>query len=116
MNRLTTRHRPHWLSLVSTLSLGLAAGQALAEPPPGVPVSYADLDLSKQAGAEALYDRIRAAARSACGRGGVDARDIERFTLFRTCYEETIQAALKRVNHKGLYAVHEQRTEAPASG
>jgi UrcA family protein len=118
MNKLNANRPPlRWLFAVSALSLGLAAEQALADEPrnaQSVKVSYADLDLSKQAGAEALYRRIQSAARSVCGR--VDSREIERFTLFRQCYDETIDVALKEVNHSGLYAVHNRKTDAPAAG
>lgn len=112
-------NRPILRSLVaaSALSIGLAAGHALAEgrgEAPSVKVSYADLDLSDQAGAEALYHRIQSAARSVCGR--MDPRDLERFTLYRECYGETMDAALKQVDHKGLYAVHKRTLKAPAPG
>ena len=66
----TTQRSFHWLTAPAVLSLVLAAGQALAgstDDPPTVTVSFADLDLSKPAGAETLYQRIQAAARTVCG-------------------------------------------------
>lgn len=105
-----------WLVALSALSLGLLAGQASAEPRDviSVKVTFADLDLNKQAGAETLYRRIQSAARSVCGRA--DAREIERRSEFRDCFDETVQAALKQVNRSSLYAVHNRRTGTRASG
>lgn len=103
------------LVAASALALGLAAGPALADGPdaaPAVQVSYADLDVSKQAGAEALYRRIQAAARSVCERA--DGRDIDRFMRYRQCYSEAIEAALKQANLKTLYAVHNRTIKTPA--
>lgn len=116
MQLLKANRSPLSLVAASAFALGLAAGPALADDSdvaPGVKVSYADLDLSKQAGAEALYGRIQAAARSVCERA--DGRDIDRFTLYRQCYTESIEAALKEVDVKSLYAVHNRKVRAPAS-
>jgi UrcA family protein len=110
MNRLSP-HRPLLLPVFATALL--AAAQASADRSPGAKVSYADLDLSKPAGAEALYHRIQAAARSACHRGRVDPRDIERFKLYRRCYGESVDTAVKQVDHAGLYAVHDAESGAP---
>lgn len=118
MNWLKANRPPlPWLAAASALSFGLAAGHALAEGPgdaPSVQVSYADLDLSEEAGAEVLYHRIQAAARSLCAR--VDGRDIERFRLSRQCYDESIEGAVEQANLRSLYAVHYRETKAPAPG
>lgn len=118
MNSLKANRPPvRWLVAVSALSFGLAAGHALGEGPgdaPSVQVSYADLDLSKEAGAEALYRRIQAAARSVCVRA--DGRDIERFRLSRQCYDDSIEGALAQADLRSLYAVHHRETQAPAPG
>ncbi|HLT92720.1 MAG TPA: UrcA family protein [Woeseiaceae bacterium] len=111
MNR-SDNHRPPWLAAaVSTLALGLGAGHALAAPAPSVKVAWSDLDLSKPAGTEILYGRLQAAARTVCDRGDVDARDIERFNQFRSCYDQSMQAALKQVDHRGLYSLHKRKLE-----
>jgi UrcA family protein len=120
MNWLNANRPPlRWLFAVSALSLGLVAEHALAGDPvdaPSVKVSYADLDLSRQQGTEVLYRRIQSAARSVCGR--VDSREIARYRLFRQCYEEAIELALKEINRSNLYAMHKpssRRLEALAA-
>jgi UrcA family protein len=44
-----------------------------AEGPPSKKVSYADLDISKPAGAKALYGRIVRAAKDVCGFNGLES-------------------------------------------
>ena len=112
MNRLNANRPPlRWLITFLALTLGLAAEQALADGPgdaKSVQVRFADLDLSKQAGAEALYRRIQGAARLVCGR--VDQREVQRYRMARQCYEETIDAAIKKVDLSTLYAVHDRES------
>ncbi len=105
-----------WLIAFSALSLGLLAGQASAEDrdAAGMKVSFADLDLDKQAGAETLYSRIQFAAHAVCGRA--DTRELERRSEFHKCIDETVQAALKQVNRSSLYAVHNRRNGTHVPG
>lgn len=118
MNRIHANRPPlRWLVAVSALSLGFAAEHALAGSPgetPVVKVSYADLNLSKRAGAETLYLRIQAAARSVCG--SVDSRALAEARHVRQCYDDAIEDALKQVNRSGLYAVHKRKSKARARG
>lgn len=77
-------------------------------------VSFADLDLSKPAGAQTLYKRIQKAARHVCG-------PIDKYTYvtpwkaFRECYEEAIAAAVAQVDRPSLTALHREQTRT-ASG
>lgn len=70
-------------------------------------VSYAELDLSKQAGVEVLYRRIKDAARIVCG-----GRDpIVRISLARSqCYEKAVADAVAQVNSPLLTALHTKKT------
>lgn len=105
-----------WLIALSALSLGFLAAQAPAgeRDVATMKVSFADLDLDKQAGAETLYRRIQFAARSVCGRA--DAREIERRSQFHKCIDETVEAALKQVNRSSLYAVHYRKAGVRTPG
>lgn len=118
MNSLNAYRSPlRWLFAVSALSLGLTAEHALADEPAdtrGMKVSFADLDLSKEAGAKVLYRRIQNAATSVCGR--VDSREIARYRLYRQCYDDAIEAALKEVNSSSLYAVHNPQGQGSGTG
>jgi UrcA family protein len=93
----------------------LVAYSASAEPKvKSQSVSFADLDLSKPAGAQTLYKRIQKAARHVCG-------PIDKYTYviprkaFRECYEEAIAAAVAQVDRPSLTALHREQTRA-ASG
>lgn len=77
-------------------------------------VSFADLDLSKPAGAQTLYKRIQKAARHVCG-------PIDKYMYvtprkaFRECYQEAIAAAVAQVDRPSLTALHREQTRT-ASG
>ena len=78
-------------------------------------VSYADLDLSKSAGAQTLYKRIKKAARRVCG-------PVDNYTFltpaktFRQCYEQAIADAVAQVDRPSLTALHQDETSRTASG
>lgn len=118
MNTLnTTRHSLRCPTALVALFFGLAATYAVAgetDEAPSVQVSYADLDLSKPAGAETLYRRIEGAARSVCGPR--HSRNLNQVQAFRTCYKNAIEDALQQVNESLVFAVHRNKTGKPASG
>jgi UrcA family protein len=59
-------------------------------------VSFADLDLSRDAGVAALYGRIRAAAWEVCGQP--DSRQLQEYMRSRRCAEQAIARALRDAN------------------
>jgi UrcA family protein len=79
------------------------AGSAFAQTDddPGAPhsvaVRYADLNLSSEAGARAMLDRITDAASRACG-GDVDLRMLERRALYNRCKADTIDRAVRALD------------------
>ena len=90
----------------------LVAYNASAEPEAkSLAVSYADLDLSKPAGAQTLYKRIKKAARVVCG-------PVDNYTFvtparkFRQCYEKAIADAVAQVDRPSLTALHRDETRA----
>jgi UrcA family protein len=68
----------------------------------GITVKYADLDVASPAGARVLYERIRAAAQSACS-----------YFWFKTdadearCLQNTIAKAVNKVDQPALSAVYD---------
>jgi UrcA family protein len=60
-----------------------------------VRVSYADLDLSKEAGQEALYMRLRGAADQVCGE--VYSKAAAEVREKRECFENALYQALRQV-------------------
>ena len=71
-------------------------------------VSYADLDLSKPAGAQTLYKRIKAAARVVCGPA--DHYSYMTPKAFRECFETAIADAVAQVDRPSLTALHRVET------
>jgi UrcA family protein len=91
----------------TTLCALQAPAFAAADNLPTRRVSYADLDISKPAGAKVLYGRIEAAAREVCLLDtstlvGATARD-------RACINQAIDIAVKHVNSAALSELHSAR-------
>jgi UrcA family protein len=86
----------------------LANGASAGEPQKvSKAVSYADLDLSKPAGAQALYSRIKRAAREVCG-----SPDYYRYVsppeAWRKCVDTAIADAVAKVDRPSLTALHQE--------
>ena len=69
-----------------------------------VVVQYADLDLSRTAGAKALFDRIQFASIRACG-GRPDSRELRQSADFDQCRKVAIRDAVAQVNSPMLTAM-----------
>lgn len=82
---------------------------------PSRTISVSDLDLSSADGAEALYERIRAAARRVC----IEEHDqwwIKASTMHRNrCIEKAVEQAVESANQPTLTAVHLGMSELLAS-
>ncbi len=74
------------------------AGAAIDSMPTRI-VSYADLDISKPAGAKALYRRIAAAAQQVCV---LDIKDLGAAQRDRACIQQAVDTAVKGVNSAAL--------------
>lgn len=72
-----------------------------------VTIRYAELDLAKPQGVEALYIRIGGAARRVC-RADSFLRLRDRLNR-NNCYQDAIGRAVKQVNLPTLTALHEAK-------
>jgi UrcA family protein len=70
---------------------------------PSQRVSYADLDISKPAGAQVLYGRIKAAARHVCALNGYS--DLGTMQWMNRCTDRAIDKAVKDVDSPALSAL-----------
>jgi UrcA family protein len=70
---------------------------------PSKRVSYADLDISKPAGAKVLYGRIVAAAQQVCALSGY--RDLGTMQRVNGCVDRAINNAVKQVDSPALSAL-----------
>ena len=102
---------------VLTLTLMAAAAFAPAAPaatvmdpeaPLSVHVRLADLDTSSDAGREALYQRLHAAARYVCHP--LEDRSVRGLSSWHACLRTTMDTAVRQVNQPGLTALHLART------
>lgn len=73
-----------------------------------VVVSYADLNLSEEAGARTLYARLKRAAQQACGHRPPPV-ELKASRAYQDCYESALTKAVNRVDSQQLYALHAGR-------
>jgi UrcA family protein len=71
---------------------------------PSVHVSYGDLDLTRDAGVDRLYVRLRKAAGSVCGN--TDIRDLHGNVSRRACVARALEDAVDSVHNSKLTARH----------
>ena len=93
------------------LSAGLTSNLALATPAAyetSKVVSYSDLDLSQPEGAQALYRRIKIAARQACGDPSI--KDLPLYARYRECYEHAVASAVEEVKSRRVSELHRDAT------
>jgi UrcA family protein len=81
--------------------------QAADDALPSKRVSYADLDISKPAGAKVLYSRIAAAARQVCALSGY--KDLGAMQRVNGCVDRAINNAVKEVDSPALSALRPNR-------
>lgn len=82
------------------LSPGAQAGDAV----PQVKVSYSDLNLSNEADAKRLYQRLRVAADAACS--AYNGRELYKVQLKRACTTAALDRAVLEVNQPTVSALH----------
>jgi UrcA family protein len=99
----TIRAATFFLAGAITLCALQATARAADDGLPKRTVSYADLDISKPAGAKVLYHRITAAANEVCGyatNGDVSSRQRQ-----YDCVQASINKAVKDVDSPALSAL-----------
>lgn len=102
----------HCIALSIFVAAHLLASAATADPKGSdqvrsAVVGFGELDLSKRAGADALYKRIRSAAATVCNVN--QSRESQRIARSRACFRSAVDGAVAQVNHPRLSALH-QRT------
>ena len=74
-------------------------------------VNYADLNLNSEAGARALYGRLRLAASQVCAPSKGVA--LSEFSNWRKCFDLTLARAVKQIDQPVLTAYHLRQTGKP---
>ena len=71
-------------------------------------VTYSDLNVEKEAGAQSLYRRIQQAAKRVCGVESIrTVRGARIEAEQRSCYHESLNQAVAEVGSETLNAIHE---------
>ena len=99
------------LSIIVVVALGapaIASADAKSQlQGVSVKVSYADLNLEKQAGAKTLYRRLQLAARQACDVGSLlQEGSVRRLTEARQCYSNALSKAVEELDNQFLTQIH----------
>jgi UrcA family protein len=95
----------------SLIALALPAA-TLAAAPSGhgdtaLKVDFADLNIHSTAGARTLYARLQRASAKACDvRALREYTSIEHYVASKTCFEETLAAAVRKVESEALADLH----------
>jgi UrcA family protein len=71
-------------------------------------VSYADLNVENEKGAQSLYRRLKHASKQACNfHGGLSsAGSLNRLMETRRCYRETLSAAVEKIDNEMVTNLH----------
>jgi len=112
MNKTTSAAaRTVAICIAATLGYTAAAGTSLSVTNSQLQyvVRFSDLDVSKAAGATALYARIRRAARIVCDPG--ESREMGLAAIYRECMEESIANAVAKVDRPLLSQYHQVQTK-----
>jgi|HubBroStandDraft_1064217.scaffolds.fasta_scaffold06418_6 UrcA family protein len=99
------RRSSPWPVILASLACLMGAAQVLAAEPAetrSVSLSYADLDLTSQAGAATLYHRIQGAAREVCG---YEDQRLALLPYVNRCNRSAIARAVAAVNAPLLTAI-----------
>jgi UrcA family protein len=71
-------------------------------------VSYSDLNVEKEEGAETLYRRLQQASRRVCGVESIrSVRGAKIESEQRSCYQQALEEAVAEIDSEALNAVHE---------
>lgn len=89
--------------VVLTTAACLLAAPVNADPsPPSVVVSYADLDLTTDAGAHTLLIRLKRAARTVCSETRLSIMGLESERRYSACMSTTLNQSVQAANSKQL--------------
>jgi UrcA family protein len=72
-----------------------------------VRVAYADLDIHTEAGAKALYSRLKKASKQACGlESYAVTRLLVELAHARACYRESLESSVQEADSDVLIEIH----------
>jgi len=94
--------------ILSVPAVVSAANQSFDESNGTLRVSYADLDLTSDAGIDVLYGRLQRASEMACDTGSIHQKgSLKAARSAASCFDEVLTNLVSKVNNNKLTAVHE---------
>ena len=71
-------------------------------------VSYSDLNIDKQSGAEVLYRRLQTASKRVCGVESIgNAGSVRKVMEQRRCYKNALDEAVAKIDSPALTRLHQ---------
>ena len=71
-------------------------------------VTYSDLNVEKEAGAQTLYRRLQQASKRVCGVESImNAGGVRAISMAQRCYRDTLDAAVAKIDNATLTEIHE---------
>lgn len=83
-----------------------AASAAAIDDVPSKTVAYADLNLESRSGAQALYARLRVAARQVCS--SLDDKNLGHRNAWQACLNDAVNSAVMKVNKAMVTLIHSE--------
>jgi UrcA family protein len=78
---------------------------------PKTTVHYGELNLHSSAGVQALYARLKSAAKNVCA--AQDGRSLQAQFAFRACVATSLERAVLEVRNDAVLALHLENASAP---
>lgn len=101
-------------TFVAATVLGMIAMAPVAAADPfernAIKVSYADLNLSSEAGAKSLLARIKTASKQVCGPRP-SSRDVRQSFHYQACYQDSLSQAVAAIDSPVLSAMLDGQTQ-----
>jgi UrcA family protein len=94
-------------TLAASLAMDHAGATEPNQEPRSVVVRFADLDLSRPKDAQALYDRLHAAARLVCEDAGNGLEDLAHLRQYKDCIDRALANAVTDVGSAKLTAIRQ---------
>jgi UrcA family protein len=116
MNESKHTTRTVGIGVVTALMLSIAStafASPAADSTRSITVSYGELDLSRPAGAQVLYQRIERAALTVCNNFSEPFSEMH--TKASACYKNAVTNAVAYVNSEQLFAIYRAHITRVAS-
>jgi UrcA family protein len=95
--------------IIGSLALPLSASAAAQDKFENdvVSITFADLNIESNAGAKALYARLKQASKAVCGEDSYrEAGSLSRLAESKECFTNTLDEAVTAIDSDALKAIH----------